>query len=66
MTLQHDRISGLCDSLKLSGIGTHWGALAQAAARNEESFADFLADSDENGHRFRSKVGKRSSVVFRT
>jgi DNA replication protein DnaC len=42
MTLQHDRISGLCDSLKLSGIGTRWGALAQAAARNEESFADFL------------------------
>jgi DNA replication protein DnaC len=42
MSLQEERISGLCDSLKLSGIGTQWNAEAQAAARNEASFADFL------------------------
>ncbi len=42
MSLQQERITELCDSLKLSGIASHWSALAQDAATREDSFADFL------------------------
>jgi DNA replication protein DnaC len=42
MSLQHDRISALCEQLKLSRLGAEWSALAQDAARSEASFADFL------------------------
>ena len=39
MSLQQQRITELCDSLKLSGIGSHWSALAQDAATREDTFA---------------------------
>lgn len=42
MSLQHDRISALCEQLKLARLGAEWPALAQDAARSEASFADFL------------------------
>jgi DNA replication protein DnaC len=42
MSLQHDRISALCEQLKLARLGAEWSALAQDAARSEASFADFL------------------------
>jgi DNA replication protein DnaC len=42
MSLQHQRIAELCEQLKLAGLGAQWPALAQDAARNEASFADFL------------------------
>ncbi|WP_423196338.1 MULTISPECIES: IS21-like element helper ATPase IstB [unclassified Cupriavidus] len=42
MSLQHDRIVALCDQLKLARLASDWAALAQDAARQEKSFADFL------------------------
>ncbi len=42
MSLQHDRIVALCDQLKLARLASDWPALAQDAARQEKSFADFL------------------------
>lgn len=42
MSLQHQRITELCEQLKLAGLGAQWPALAQDAARDESSFADFL------------------------
>lgn len=42
MNPQHDRIVALCEQLKLDRLGTEWPALAQDAANNEASFADFL------------------------
>jgi DNA replication protein DnaC len=42
MSLQHDRIAELCEQLKFARLGSCWPALAQDAAREEASFADFL------------------------
>lgn len=42
MSLQHDRIAELCEQLKLARLATDWPALAQDAARDGASFADFL------------------------
>lgn len=42
MSLQHDRIAELCEQLKLARLGSDWPALAQDAARDGTSFADFL------------------------
>lgn len=42
MSLQHERILALSQSLRLDGMGSQWSALAQRAANNEASFADYL------------------------
>ena len=42
MTLQQDRISALCSGLKLERMAAEWPAIAQAAAADQASFADFL------------------------
>ena len=42
MSLQHDRIAELCEQLKFARLGSEWPALAQDAARDGASFADFL------------------------
>lgn len=42
MNLQQQRIAEMCDQLKLVRLATDWPALAQDAARDEASFADFL------------------------
>jgi DNA replication protein DnaC len=42
MNLQHQHITELCEQLKLARLGVQWPALAQDAAREEASFADFL------------------------
>ena len=42
MNQQHDRIVALCEQLKLDRLGAEWPALAQEAANNDASFADFL------------------------
>jgi len=42
MSLQHDRIAELCEQLKFARLGSDWPALAQDAARDGASFADFL------------------------
>ena len=42
MNLQQQRITELCEQLKMARLGSEWPALAQDAAREEASFADFL------------------------
>ena len=42
MRLQHDRIAELCEQPKLAQLGGDWPALAQDAARDGATFADFL------------------------
>lgn len=42
MGLQHDRIAELCEQLKFVRLAGDWPALAQDAARDGASFADFL------------------------
>ena len=42
MNLQHDRIQALCEQLKFARLHADWPAIAQEAAREEASFADFL------------------------
>jgi len=40
--LQHERIAELCTQLKFARLASDWPALAQDAARDGASFADFL------------------------
>jgi DNA replication protein DnaC len=42
MSLQQQRITELCEQLKMARLGSDWPALAQDAAREDASFADFL------------------------
>jgi DNA replication protein DnaC len=42
MNLQHERITELCEALKLSFVGQSFGAAAQQAAKNETGYSDFL------------------------
>jgi DNA replication protein DnaC len=42
LNLQHQRIAALCEQLKMASLAAEWSALAQQAARDEASFADFV------------------------
>jgi DNA replication protein DnaC len=42
MNLQHERIAAMCTKLKLERIAAEWPPLAQQAAHDEASFAEFL------------------------
>ena len=42
MIQQQERITALCEQLKMTCLAAEWPALAQQAARREASFADFL------------------------
>ncbi len=42
MNLQHQRITEMCEQLKLARLAGDWPALAQDTAREDGSFADFL------------------------
>lgn len=42
MNLQHERLIALSQALRLEGIAAQWSALAQKAANEEASFADYL------------------------
>jgi DNA replication protein DnaC len=42
MNLQHERITELCEALKLSYVGQSYGAAAQQAAKDEIAYSDFL------------------------
>ena len=42
MNLQHERIGALCEQLKFARVQVEWPGLAQQAAREQLSFADFL------------------------
>ena len=66
MNLQHDRISELCQGLKLERIGSDWSHLAQRAANGEASFADFLetllsAEADARAERSRQTLLKMAT-----
>ena len=42
MNLQNDRIQALCEQLKFARLQAEWPTVAQDAAREQLSFADFL------------------------
>jgi DNA replication protein DnaC len=42
MNLQHERIQALCAQMKFARVHTEWPAIAQHAAQEQASFADFL------------------------
>ena len=42
MNLQYQRIQDTCEALKLRAIGNEWGSIADKAASNESTLADFL------------------------
>lgn len=42
MNLQHERIATLCDNLNLAFVAQGYGAAAQKAAKQEQSYSDFL------------------------
>lgn len=42
MIQQQERITALCEQLKMACLAAEWPALAQQAARTEASYADFL------------------------
>jgi hypothetical protein len=42
MNLQHERIAAICTKLKLERIAAEWPSLAQQAAHDKTSFAEFL------------------------
>jgi DNA replication protein DnaC len=67
MNLQHERIALMCGQLKLERIGADWSHLAQQAARDEASFADFLervlgAENDARGERQRATLLKLATL----
>jgi DNA replication protein DnaC len=67
MNLQHARIAELCTSLKLDRIAMDWPHLAQQAAADEVSFADFLeklltAEIDARGERTRQTLLKMATL----
>ncbi|VDZ59075.1 transposase/IS protein [Serratia odorifera] len=42
MNLQHDRITALCEQLKLDRLPAEWPGVAQATIDNSGTHADFL------------------------
>ncbi|SFM54815.1 ATP-binding protein, partial [Halopseudomonas yangmingensis] len=67
MNLQHARIAELCTSLKLDRIAMDWPHLAQQAASDDVSFADFLeklltAEMDARGERTRQTLLKMATL----
>ena len=67
MNLQHERIAGLCQQLKLDRIASDWGACAQQAATANASLADFLeqilqAEFDAREERKRQTLTKLASL----
>jgi DNA replication protein DnaC len=67
MNLQHERIATLCAQLKLYRMASEWPPIAQDAARNEASFADFLeklliSESDARGERQRHTLLKLATL----
>jgi DNA replication protein DnaC len=42
MNLQHERISALCEELRLAAVTDNYPPLAQSAVEGSQSFADFL------------------------
>lgn len=67
MNLQHARIALLCEQLKLERFGAEWSALAQDAAKENATFADFLerlltAETAARGERTRQVLLKLATL----
>lgn len=67
MNLQQERIAALCRGLKLDRIAAEWAALAQKAASEESSFAQFLetllvAEQAARGERTREALLKLATL----
>ena len=67
MNLQHARISELCASLRLEKVSSEWPHLAEQAAREQQSFADFLErllnwECEARNERTRSTLLKLASL----
>ena len=57
MNLQSDRVTTLCEELKLAGVSDSFAALATSAVESEQSFVDFLENvliAERDGRRARS------------
>ena len=64
MNLQHQRIEALCGQLKFATLHTEWPAIAQHAAREQLSLADFLErllDAEAKGRHERKVKDKRKA-----
>lgn len=55
MSLQHAHIDTLCQQFKLDTIATEWPGLAQHAAENSSSYADFLEQALKTEERARQE-----------
>jgi len=67
MNLQGERINTLCEALKLSGVATEYGALADTAVNTESSYTDYLehclrAEQDARQQRSRSVLVKMAGL----
>jgi DNA replication protein DnaC len=67
MNLQYERIQALCQDLKLDRISADWSPLAQQAAQQEVSYADFLeqllrAEQEARRERSRQTLLKMASL----
>lgn len=67
MNLQHERIATMCMKLKLERVAVEWTPLAQEAARNEASYAEFLErlltiENDARGERQRQMLLKLATL----
>jgi len=67
MNLQGERIHALCEVLKLSGVATAYGALADTAVTTESSYTDYLehclrAEQDARQQRSRSVLVKMAGL----
>jgi DNA replication protein DnaC len=67
MNLQHARIATLCEQLKLERFAAEWSALAQSAAKENATFADFLerllsAETAARGERKRQMLLKLATL----
>lgn len=67
MNLQHARIGELCQSLRLEKVASEWPHLAEQAARDQQSFAEFLErllhrELEARGERTRATLLKLASL----
>lgn len=67
MNLQHERIALMCAQLKLERLGADWPHLAQQAAEEQASFADFLerllgAENEARSERQRQTLLKLATL----
>lgn len=63
MTIQHERITTLCEQLRLHAIADYYPTLSQESARQEQSYADFLEQLLH--HEQQSKQARSKAMLTR-